>query len=199
MAVAKSMEFGRVAAGEAFAENAKERTATGKLTLRMVKGEEEAYREFYGLYSHRLYGYLFVICRGNEEQARDLLQQTMIKAARYVREFDEEKIFWSWLTTAARSCWVDENRKRNRYLMMLERLWKWKTREVEGGDSIEEIFANAIEDLAEEDRALLTRKYVEGLSVREIAEILGSSEKAIESRLTRARNRVKELLSRKEL
>src|SRR5689334_19394333 len=127
MAVAKSMEFGGVAAGAEFAESAKERSPTGKLTLRLVKGEEEAYCEFYDLYSHRLYGYLFVICRGNEEQARDLLQQTMIKAARYVREFDEEKNFWSWLTTVARSCWVDENRKRNRYLMMLERLWKWRS------------------------------------------------------------------------
>jgi RNA polymerase sigma-70 factor (ECF subfamily) len=199
MAVAKSMEFGGVTAGDAFAGGAKERTATGKLTQRLVKGEEEAYREFYDLYSHRLYGYLFVICRGNEEQARELLQQTMIKAARYVREFEEAEIFWSWLTRVARSCWVDENRKRNRYLMMLERLWKWRSADAEGGESIEEMFAGAIEVLAEEDRVLLRQKYAEGLSLREIAENLGSSEKAIESRLTRARNRMKELLSRKEL
>jgi RNA polymerase sigma-70 factor (ECF subfamily) len=199
MAVAKSMEFGDVAAGAEFAGSAKERTATGKLTRRLVKGEEEAYREFYDLYSHRLYGYLFVVCRGNEEQARESLQQTMIKAARYMREFDEEEILWNWLTRVARSCWVDENRKRNRYLTMLERFWKRRTADIEVGDSIEETFAAAIDVLAEEDRVLLRQKYAEGLSVREIAENLGSSEKAIESRLTRARNRVKELLSRKEL
>jgi RNA polymerase sigma-70 factor (ECF subfamily) len=53
--------------------------------------------------------------------------------------------------------------------------------------------------LPEEDRAILRRKYLEGFSVREIAEESGSSEKAIESRLTRARNRLKEMISKRRL
>jgi RNA polymerase sigma-70 factor, ECF subfamily len=170
-------------------------SATGELTRRMVKGEEEAFRKFYDLYSARLCGYLFVICHGNEEQARELLQETMIKVARYVRVFEEEEIFWKWLTVVARSCWVDENRKRNRYLAALERFWNWRSVDV-ASESDEMLMVTSLELLGEEDRALLTQKYVEGLSVREIAELCGSSEKAVESRLTRARGRMKEVLKK---
>lgn len=172
-------------------------SATAELTRRMVKGEEEAFRQFYDAYSARLCGYLFVICRANEEQARELLQETMIKVARYIRVFEDEEIFWKWLTVVARSCWVDENRKRNRYLAALERFWNWRNVEATA-ESDGLLMAGSLELLAEEDRALLTQKYVEGLSVREMAESCGSTEKAVESRLTRARNRMKQLLSRKD-
>jgi RNA polymerase sigma-70 factor (ECF subfamily) len=176
-------------------------SAIADLTARMMKGEEEAFRAFYDLYSHRLYGYLFVICRGNEEQARELLQQTCIKVARYIRVFDDAEIFWKWLGTLARSCWVDENRKRNRYLAALERLWNWTvTRDPRAEAAIDEPeLTQFLNCLPEEDRAILRRKYLEGFSVREIAEESGSSEKAIESRLTRARNRLKEMISKRRL
>jgi RNA polymerase sigma-70 factor (ECF subfamily) len=165
----------------------------------MVKGEEEGFRTFYDLYSHRLYGYLFVICRGNEEQARELLQQTCIKVARYIRVFEDAEIFWKWLGTVARSCWVDENRKRHRYLAALERLWNWTAPREPLADAAEEELdiARFLECLTAEDQAILTRKYLEGFSVREIAEESGSSEKAVESRLTRARNRLKEIISKR--
>jgi RNA polymerase sigma-70 factor, ECF subfamily len=171
-------------------------SATAELTRRMVKGEEEAFGQFYDLYSARLCGYLFVICRGNEQQARELLQETMIKVARYVRVFEEEEIFWKWLTVVARSCWVDENRKRNRYLAALERFWNWRSVDAAAVESDEMLMVGSLELLCEEDRTLLTQKYVEGLSVREIAQACGSSEKAVESRLTRARSRMKEVLKK---
>src|SRR5688572_2118971 len=199
MFVARPVEIVRLVGEGATVVAAPEGSATERLTRRLVKGEEEAFREFYDLYSHRLIGYLFVVCRGNEEQARELLQVAMIKVARYVRVFGEEEIFWKWLTAVARSCWVDERRKRGRYLAALERLWNWRAVDREEDQEIEARMTRSLELLGEEDRVLLTQKYVEGLSVREIAESLGSSEKAVESRLTRARGRMKEILSRKEL
>ena len=191
----------RLAAIAERAGGAKALSVTAKLTRRMVKGEEEAFREFYDSYSHRLLGYLFVVCRGNEEQARELLQETLIKVARYVRVFGEEEVFWKWLTAVARSCWVDETRKRGRYLAALERLWNWRAVERDGeaeADAAERLMARSMELLSEEERVLLAQKYLEGMSVREIAECSGCGEKAVESRLTRARNRLKELLARKE-
>ena len=139
-----------------------------------------------------------MLCRGNAEQARELLQQTMIRVAKYARVFEEEEIFWKWLTALARSCWVDESRKRNRYVAALERLWNWRAQggEIERAESIEKEVMTMVDGLSGEDQLLLTKKYVEGLSVREIAESSGCSEKAIESRLARARNRMKEIMQR---
>jgi RNA polymerase sigma-70 factor (ECF subfamily) len=137
-----------------------------------------------------------VLCRGNAEQARELLQQTMIRVAKYARVFEEEEIFWKWLTALARSCWVDDSRKRNRYLAALQRLWNrhGDNAGVDDAEAIEGQVNAMVELLAEEDRILLTKKYVEGLSVRELAALNGCSEKAIESRLARARNRMKEIM-----
>jgi RNA polymerase sigma-70 factor, ECF subfamily len=195
MILARPVELqGMAAIGES-AAGGKALSATAELTRRMVKGEEEAFGRFYDLYSARLCGYLFVICRGNEQQARELLQETMIKVARYVRVFDEEEIFWKWLTVVARSCWVDETRKRNRYLAALDRFWNWRSVD-SAVESDEMLLVGSLELLCDEDRALLTQKYLEGLSVREIAQACGSSEKAVESRLTRARSRMKEVLKK---
>jgi RNA polymerase sigma factor (sigma-70 family) len=165
------------------------------LTRRLAAGEEDSYREFYDLYGSRLYGYLFVVCRGDEGLAREVLQQTLIKVARYARAFDEEDIFWKWLTRLARSSWLDEVRKENRYLAALRRLWNGKESEAhEAEESVALAMAKSMEELAEGDRELLRQKYVEGLSVKELAALSGSSEKAVESRLTRARNRMKEIV-----
>jgi RNA polymerase sigma-70 factor (ECF subfamily) len=199
MFISKVIEFQCMSQERESTAVSREPTAIAGLTRRMVKAEEDAFREFYDLYSHRLYAYLFVICRGNEEQARELLQQTSIKVARYIRVFEDQEIFWKWLGVLARSCWVDENRKRNRYLAALERLWNWtagsEPRWAPVVDHRE--IGHFLESLPEEDRALLTQKYLEGFSVREIAEECGSSEKTVESRLTRARNRLKEIISKR--
>jgi RNA polymerase sigma-70 factor, ECF subfamily len=195
------MVVARIARFECMAEareSAKPQTdaSTGALTRRLLKADEEAYREFHDLYSHRLFGYLFVLCRGNEEQAREILQQTLIKVARYIRVFDDEEIFWKWQTALARSCWIDETRKRNRYLAALERLWKRNSHQDLAHDAaLDELAERAIEFVSEEDRVILKQKYFDGLSVREIAEACGATEKAVESRLTRARARMKEMIS----
>src|SRR4051812_2746957 len=104
MVVARTIELQGMAV-EGKASEAVTESVTRGLTRRLAKGDEDAYGEFYDLYSRRLYGYLFVVCRGDGEAARELLQQTMIKVARYVRVFEEEEVFWKWLTALARSSW----------------------------------------------------------------------------------------------
>src|SRR5262249_756562 len=84
------------------------------LTERMIEGEEEAYREFYGLYFDRLLRYLIVLTR-NEDKAREALQLTLVRVARHAKRFTSEVAFWSWLTVLARSSVVDEGRKAGRY------------------------------------------------------------------------------------
>jgi RNA polymerase sigma factor (sigma-70 family) len=196
----KTIELG-VLADKNVREAPARETATASLTRGLAKGSEDAFAQFYDLYSHRLFGYLFVICRGDEAQAREVLQQTFIKVARSARVFEEEKVFWNWLAAMARNLWIDESRKRNRYVGALERFWNWRAREgtlqVESAAELE--VARALEGLAEEERELIRGKYLEGRSLRELAEGLGISEKAVESRLTRARCKIKELIGGRKL
>src|SRR5688500_4037155 len=102
-------------------------SAVAQLTGAMRRGDEEAYREFFRLYFHRLLAYLIVVTRGDEELARDLLQQTMIKVAKHIRVFDDEAVLWRWLALLARTAAVDNGRKSQRYFGFLKRLWNFRT------------------------------------------------------------------------
>src|SRR5688572_1358408 len=94
------------------------------LTARMVHSDETGWREFYDAYFNRLLRYLLVVTNGREESAREALQLTLMRVVRNIRNFDSEAAFWSWLTVLARSSVVDEARKRNRYLALLDRFFR---------------------------------------------------------------------------
>jgi RNA polymerase sigma-70 factor, ECF subfamily len=171
-----------------------------RLTARMAKGDEAAYREFFELFFNRLLRYLLVLNSGDEAAARDALQATMLRVARHVRRFDHEDALWSWLTVLARSSVVDAERKKKRYFGLLERFFEREPAHSTGTDETEErmaeVLARSLGALTEEDRELVERKYFEGESVREIAEALGASVKSVESRLVRVRRELKNLILR---
>src|ERR1051325_3867078 len=95
-------------------ENSRAELACGKtadLTRRLAAGEEAAFREFHVAYFDRLLRYLLVVARGDEDAARDALQETFVRVVRHAKRFDCEDAFWSWLTLLARSAAADGGRK----------------------------------------------------------------------------------------
>lgn len=166
------------------------------LTARMLKGEESAYQEFFSLYFNRLLRYLLVLTR-NEDSAREALQLLFLRVARHVRQFDSESAFWTWLTVLARCALIDESRKSKRYLNFLQRLFQHKQTRIQplpddADARLLDLLQLNLPALDQADRALLLRKYCDGESVRQIATELGVSEKAIDSRLVRARQKLRE-------
>jgi RNA polymerase sigma factor (sigma-70 family) len=171
-------------------------SVTAQLTSAMRRGDEEAYREFFRLYFHRLLAYLIVVTRGNEELARDLLQQTMIKVAKHIRVFDDEAVLWRWLALLARTAAIDHGRKSQRYFGFLKRFWNFRTPPpaTENDDEFELALSEQMQRLEPDDRRILEQKYFDRSSVKDIAVELNLSEKAVESRLTRARAKLKQQL-----
>jgi RNA polymerase sigma-70 factor (ECF subfamily) len=169
------------------------------LTSGMARGEEQAFREFYDLYFRRLFAYLLVVSRGEEEQAREALQLALVRVVKHVRRFDDEEVFWSWLSRVARTALLDEGRKRSRYFGLLTRFFQMRPAEAETDSCDQEsrlacLLDRSVAELSEEDRDLVDRKYFRGDCVREIAASLGVSEKAIDSRLVRLRMKLKQTI-----
>ncbi len=169
------------------------------LTARMARGDEEAFRTFHAAYFYRLLRYLFVVAQGDDEIVREALQSTMLRVARHVRRFESEAAFWSWLSVLARSAAVDEQRKRQRQISLLYCFFEQQ--QIAGDSSAHEADARLLAlveqglgDLTREERELMERKYFEEESVRDIAASLNTTEKAVESRLVRARRRLKDLI-----
>jgi RNA polymerase sigma-70 factor, ECF subfamily len=168
-----------------------------EVTSRMVKGDEMAYRLFYDEYYDRLRRYLFVVTSGNEDAARDALQSALLRVVKHIRTFSDESEFWSWLTVLAKTALFDQTRKRKRYWSFLERF----TRHAEVVQSIDTdadsdgqlltLLEQNLATLPTDEKQLIESKYLEGASVREIAEGFHTTEKAVESRLVRIRRKLK--------
>ena len=173
-----------------------------RLTVAMAKGDEQVFREFHTAYFHRLLRYLFVVTRGDEDAAHDALQETFTRVARHVRKFDSEEAFWGWLTLLARSAATDGARKRQRYWTLLSRFALfWRSQEI-GEDVIDDarldhLLAGATSQLQPTERALIEGKYLRHASVRDLATEFELSEKAVESRLARARAQLRAELTKR--
>lgn len=172
---------------------------TAALTRRLVAGEEAAWREFHASYFDRLLRYLLVVCRGDEHAARESLQAALVKVVRHVRRFDREEAWWSWLTVVARSSVIDGVRRQSRYRALLERYAGVFTAAAaeSADDALPDLLDECLKALPARDRALLAAKYHDRQPTAEMANAADCSEKAIESRLARLRQRVKlQLLQR---
>lgn len=168
------------------------------LTRRLVGGDEMAYRAFYDAYFDRLSRYLLVVAAGNEDAMREALQGTLVRVVRHIKVFQSEDVFWSWLTVLARSAFSDETRKRRRYFSFLERFTRHTAVEGNGaGDSqMDErlwvLLERQVASLPPDEQKLVERKYFARRAVREIARELQTTEKAVESKLSRIRRKLKD-------
>jgi RNA polymerase sigma-70 factor (ECF subfamily) len=168
------------------------------LTRRMVEGDEMGYRAFYNAYFDRLLRYLLVVAAGNEDTMRDALQGTLVRVVRHIKVFQSEDVFWSWLTVLARSAFSDETRKRRRYFSFLERFTRHAAIASDGasGDQTDERLRILLERhvglLPPDERKLVEQKYFVRRAVREIASELQTTEKAVESKLSRIRRKLKD-------
>lgn len=165
------------------------------LTRALARGDEPAFRQFYAVYFDRLLRYLLVVCAGDETAAREALQQTLVRVVRHVKPMETEAQFWNWLTVLARSARADESRRQRRYLAFLARFTRQqetdKAAPARAEDRLQTLLATQLAKLPPAEQQLLTEKYLDRRSVRDIATGEQITEKAVESRLTRIRRKLK--------
>jgi RNA polymerase sigma-70 factor, ECF subfamily len=163
------------------------------LTRQLAAGDEEAFRRFHQLYFDRLYQFLLAVTRGREQEARDALQETLVRVARSARGFDSEEVFWCWLKAVARNAARDGGRKQRRYFDFLQKFALHPPSQPADCD-LGAVLDECLDELEPGDRELIEAKYVQGETVREISAEAGTTEKAVESRLLRLRRRLRERL-----
>ena len=171
-------------------------SAVAMLTRRLAEGEDEAFREFHRLYFDRLYHFLLAVTRGQEQEARDALQETLLRLLRHPRVFADENVFWCWLKAVARNAARDGHRKHRRYFALLQNFALGRgpaPRQPAGGDDsrLGALLEESLEELEPADRLLIENKYLAGETVRELSALAGLSEKAVESRLLRLRRHLR--------
>lgn len=163
-----------------------------QLTKAIRAGDGAAFTRFYDLYSLRLYKHLLVLAKGDEGEAREVLQTVVVKLAKRFKVFDEERRLWSWLCRVARNSYVDlcRARQRDRRFVPLE-----EHQELAEPCADEHRLAaslhRALEQLTAEERELMRAAYVDERPLQELAQASGRTYKAVESRLSRLRQKLK--------
>lgn len=161
-----------------------------EFTTALAHGDDAAWTKFHREFGPRIFRQLLAATRGDHALASEALQQTYLRVARHARPCAEEAVFSAWLRTVARSALNDCFRRRRSFWAMLQRRLADPSDQpdlIAEEDGLLLALDQALVTLDPEDRALLEAKYFSNTDVRSLASALAVSEKAVESRLTRAR------------
>lgn len=172
-------------------------------------GHDAALNDLIGRHGKRLFGYLMRSLQ-NEDDAADAAQETFVRVYQNRVRFDERQRFSTWLYAIASNLVKDRFRWRTRHpqVSMDAEAGEAETsiREIlpdekpvpseaaENNDRAEKI-RRAVGRLPEELRTPLILSEYEDKSQAEIAYILGCSVKAVETRIYRARQKLRKELS----
>jgi RNA polymerase sigma-70 factor, ECF subfamily len=167
------------------------------LTAALARGNEQAFRDFHAAYAGRLLRYALAVTNGDASLAEEAVQIAFVRIAKNVRTFTNTETLWAWLARVVRCSIIDCARRHSRYAALLVRL-RQEPLPDPSPDEIERTFAENLQavlaTLPRGDRALLTAKYDDGQSTAQLAEAAGCTSKAVESRLARLRQRIRDLV-----
>jgi RNA polymerase sigma-70 factor (ECF subfamily) len=155
-----------------------------------ICADEVVFRAWYDAAMPRVYAYLFARTGGDRALAEDLTQQTFLRAIRARASYDGHGPIIAWMCGIARHLLTDHHRRLDREERSLLRV---VVRDVEpdGAERLAERDAvlATLRRLPALQRAALALRYLDGMSVRQVAAAIGKSEKATESLLSRGRER----------
>lgn len=164
-------------------------------------GDKAAVQTLYLRFLPSVWRYAYSQSRGDVHAAEDLVAETFLAALGGLDKLDPEHVFLAgWLIGIARNKLADRQRQARRTEQWRQALRDHPKPLVDSVDGPALLEAQETRDevgrimdrLPDEERLALEWKYLEKLSVREIAGRLGRTEKAVEALLYRARNAFRE-------
>jgi RNA polymerase sigma-70 factor (ECF subfamily) len=187
-----------------------ESTTDLRIAKRLLDGDEDAFRAVFDDFFPRLYRYALARLSGNREEARDIVQETFCKAFERLDSYRGEASLYGWMCQICRNAMIDRARRQSVQLRHLVRTDDDETiqaiveaiRAPESEQPEQELtrarllqlIQTTLDFLPDHYGNVLEWKYVEELSVNEIAAQLAIAPKAAESLLTRARSAFKEAI-----
>jgi RNA polymerase sigma-70 factor, ECF subfamily len=149
------------------------------LVVAAQEGDKEAFAEIYDAYFDKIYRYVFF--RVKPEEVDDIVETIFIKSWVNLEKYEKRDVsFGAWLFRIAHNAVIDYRRAHRQILPIDPRLEDESIdaapkRQTEQSLAAKEV-REAISELKEPYRQVVTLKFLLGLSNTEIAEILGQRE-----------------------
>ena len=180
------------------------------LARRILQGDEAEFRGLFDSFFPRLYRFALARLGGDHEAASDVVQQTFCRAIERLDTYRGEAALYTWFCQICRNALIDYLRATNREtraVVLLEdlpnvraMLETFAAPAAEQPDlrawqqDVRRLVQATVETLPERYSDVLELKYVDGLSVEDIASQLNIGAKAAESLLGRARSAFREAI-----
>lgn len=171
-----------------------------ELARRLISGDEKAFDAFFSAYYDRVYR--FCLRRLDQADAEDVALESMRQAMRRIETYRGEALLVTWLFQVARSqvSAFYKSQRKHRSLVLIEddaavarevdemaATTRDNPQESHADERYRDLIHFVLDSLPGEYGQILQMKYIEGLSVEEIAHRLALTVTAIQSKLARAR------------
>ena len=168
----------------------------------LKNGSVKAFDALYQLYSARLYNFVLKISNGDTYMAEEIVQRVFIKIWEDRSMLDTQKSFNAFICTIAKNMLMNEYKHQmvefvyQDYILQIN-----KDESSDGVDKIEYVFLEKylntlIEQLTPARREVYIMNRIDKLTVKEIAQRSGKSEKTIEKQLSEANEFIRRQFSK---
>ena len=159
------------------------------------KGSRKAQYRLYDQYSKAMFNLAFRILN-NREDAEDILQEGFVECFRNIASFRFESTFGAWLKRIIINKCINHIKKKKIDLTLCETLPPVVVEEEEEVIYDTEKVFKGIEHLPDGYRIILTLYLLEGYDHTEISQILGITESTSKSQYSRAKEKLRNMLSK---
>lgn len=164
------------------------RTEHTELVRRAIKQDEAAFEQLILLHSEQLYRTAYVYVK-NEQDALDVVQETVYKAFISIGQVKEPKYFVTWLTKILiRNCY----RVLNQQIVVADLIEQIPVKESSREEHLDLI--DALSHLRKEYRDVLVLFYFHDVPMKEIASLIGITLNTVKTYLKRGREELKKQL-----
>jgi RNA polymerase sigma-70 factor (ECF subfamily) len=180
-----------------------------ELVRRVQAGNAEAFEELVRRYERKVYNITFRLM-GNDQDASEALQDTFLRAYRFIHKFQFKSSFFTWLYRIATNVSLSNLRKRPKIetvsidepvnesgdLPLEIPDVKYSPEVMMKRRELRRALQEAVDQLPSDYRSVVVLRDLEGLSNEEVSKVLNLSVAAVKSRLHRGRLVLRRQLAR---